>query len=71
MYTFKNVWKNKNSRKNEKFRALRALRFFSFFLNFFFHTFLKVWIKKNTILADFDLSKTVQISYKTHTKIFG
>ena len=64
MNTFKNVWKNLER------CALSDFSVFSWFF-FVFHTFLKVWIKKNTILADFDLSKTVQISYKTHTKIFG
>ena len=52
MYIFKNVLGEKNREKNEKSRALRALGFFVFFLNFFFHTFLKVWIKKNTIFVN-------------------
>ena len=59
------MWgKNKNLWKMEKSLALCALGFFRFYFNLFllFHTFLKVWIKKNfkQIYWSFPLGKLVK-----------
>ena len=48
MYTFKKVWKK--TKFHEKMKNLEPCRLSDFSVfSWFFHTFLEVWIKKNTI----------------------